>query len=247
MPSSAYSMLSQIPVGVGVRPPLPNEKSATDKVAAKHVPIPGGSITQGKPVFRAQLAPTIGVHTPEKDKKFSSVSSAPKVAGIPGEPNPTISDSMRKTEEASQRVFPHSAAAAMGMHFPSNLIMPSVKLEKTADTHPSPKTLTPEDFRYTISAASAGALPIQPDPQLLAAMRQIAPGAIMHGAPTKSKGFEENVSPRLLTQRSTPPLSQSKLMERKSSHPLPTAQDQPQRRPSPLVQQAVENHFKEGN
>ena len=222
-----------------------------EKAAAKHVTISGGSITQGKPVFRAS---TSDAHGLEKDgQKFAPpISSTPKAVLLPGAPSPAHTEAVRKVEEAALLANPTLLQNAIlrGMPLPPGLVLsPSVKLEKS-DSHQAPlKTFIPDDLRHSMSVSGAGSLPLHVDPHHLlaagASIPQFPVGSAMLGLPMKAKGVDENLSPRSLMQRTTPPPSQSKLMERKSSHPH-TPQDLPPRRPSPLVQHTVESHYKEG-
>ena len=244
LPSSTTPKVSTIPAAAP-RASLPLERPgshSSEKIVPKHVTLSGGSITQGKPVFRAQLTPLQDSLDVKKEKM-----AAPTRGMVPGAP--TLASLPMTSEAAARRAFEAVAAenilaAHSGLLPAFNPVMtqflpglpPTVKHEK--EPHPLPKAFTPEDLRR--SSASPGN-PMHLDPQFL--MSQLPIESIIQGIPPKGKSLEESLSPK--RHGSTPPPSSGKGIERKSSLSSIASTDLSPRRPSPMVH-GMEGHYKEG-
>ena len=230
------------------RQSLPSEKTDPEKAVPKHVTLPGGSITQGKPVFRTQLTPTNEARDREKERLAAPVSTGrgAVIAGAPSSSHPTaMMESPRKTPDGRELLIPPGflptlpASNIVGMRFPPGQVHPRpVKVERSSEPFSASKTFTPEDLRHASAASGSVASPMHIDPHLFM-VASMAPGP-MHGMPFQSK---DSFSPRPLPHMSTPP--PPKGVERKPQHSQSPAPDMPSRRPSPMVQQ-MESQYKDG-
>ena len=259
--ASLYPPVTSTPLSVVKKPEKPSAAVPDKPAPPKHVAISGGSITQGKPVFRAQFPQTgslqdikdsqkVAAATASARNSLSQRTPSPLVSGLPpGEGlNRRSSDAIESIFAANPGLLPTiNPAHLQAMRNQPPFLPPSaIKVEKTS--YPSiSKSIVSDDLRHIISSsAPPGSIRPQDPHYLLGAssLSQLPVGSL----PLINKPKEESLSPRAFAQRSTTPTSQAKGVDRKSSFAPSPVPDLPPRRPSPLVQQhPVESHFKDGD
>lgn len=258
---SGYPVVSSTPMSVYRKSEKVMSTASEKALPPKHVAISGGSITQGKPVFRAQI-PSSGSWQDIQDSQKVAAATAsaksslmqrtpsPRVTGLPpGENlNRRSSDVIEPIYVPGQGLLPTINPSHLPnmRQFPT-FMMPSVKVEKTSDSPTHSKSFNPEDLRHITSASTRGSV-LHQDLHFMKASSLSQLPMNMAGLPLMSQAKEENLSSRMFAGRSTTPPSQPKGMERKSSYAPSPVSDLPPRRPSPLVQQQPlgESYFKEG-